>query len=113
MIAPGDPSVFGSDPDLLMRWWYGKNVWSETRYAWAENPEFTKLQGILDEAVKLEDKAQQDKWNEAFDLLSEQVPLYPIMHRKVPTAYNEKALANFKPVSTTGLSFIDVSVAEQ
>lgn len=113
VIAPGDPSVFGSDPDLLMRWWYGKNVWSETRYAWAENPEFTKLQGILDEAVKLEDKAQQDKWNEAFDLLSEQVPLYPIMHRKVPTAYNEKALANFKPVSTTGLSFIDVSVAEQ
>lgn len=113
VIAPGDPSVFGSDPDLLMRWWYGKNVWSETRYAWSENSEFTKLQGILDEAVKLEGKAQQDKWNEAFDLLSEQVPLYPLMHRKVPTAYNEKALENFKPVNTTGLNFIDVSVAQQ
>ncbi len=113
VIAPGDPSVFGSDPDLLMRWWYGKNVWSETRYAWADNPEFEKLQGLLDEAAKLEGDAQQQKWNEAFDLLSEQVPLYPIMHRKVPTAYNENVLQNFKPVSTTGLSFIDVSVKQQ
>ena len=23
VLAPGDPSVFGNDPDLLMNWWYG------------------------------------------------------------------------------------------
>ena len=28
VIAPGDPSVFGNDPDLLMRWWYAGDTWT-------------------------------------------------------------------------------------
>lgn len=113
VIAPGDPSVFGNDPDLLMRWWYGKNVWSEKRYAWSEDPKFAELSAMMDEAVKLEGDAQQKKWNEIYDLISEQVPLYPLMHRKVPTAYSEDALEGFKPVGTTGLSFLDVGVKQK
>ncbi len=31
-LAPGDPSVFGSDPDLLMNWWYGDNAWTQKRH---------------------------------------------------------------------------------
>jgi len=30
LIAPGDPSVFGNDADLLMRWWYGGGGGAET-----------------------------------------------------------------------------------
>ncbi|SFF18556.1 peptide/nickel transport system substrate-binding protein [Flavimobilis marinus] len=111
MIAPGDPSVFGNDPDLLMRWWYGDNVWPESRFRWSDTPEYAELVSIMDEAVRLTDDAQQEKWNEAFDLLSEEVPLYPLFHRQLPTAWDDTQLVGFKPVAMTGLSFLDVGVA--
>ena len=31
VIAPGDPSVFGNDADLLLRWWYAGDTWTEQR----------------------------------------------------------------------------------
>ncbi|MDO5528946.1 MAG: ABC transporter substrate-binding protein [Paracoccus sp. (in: a-proteobacteria)] len=112
MIAPGDPSVFGNDPDILMQWWYGDNIWPTTRYRWAGSDEYAQLTTILGEALELEGNAQQEKWNEAFDLLSENVPLYPLFHRQLPTAWNADELVGFQPVPTTGLSFLDVGVAE-
>lgn len=110
MIAPGDPSVFGNDPDLLMRWWYGDNVWPDSRFRWNDTTEYADLIAIMDEAVQLTDDAQQAKWNEAFDLISEQVPLYPLFHRQLPTAWDDTKLIGFQPVSMTGLSFLDVGV---
>ncbi|WIJ27001.1 ABC transporter substrate-binding protein [Devosia sp. RR2S18] len=110
MIAPGDPSVFGNDADLLMQWWFGDNVWPTDRYRWADSEEYQQLTSILEEAVRLSGEEQQAKWNEAFDLISEQVPLYPLLHRQLPTAWNEDELENFRPVPTTGLSFLDVGV---
>ncbi|BDZ49372.1 ABC transporter substrate-binding protein [Frondihabitans sucicola] len=39
MVAPGDPSVFGNDADLLLRWWYGAaTVWPAGRFRWANSP---------------------------------------------------------------------------
>ncbi|MDO5641535.1 MAG: ABC transporter substrate-binding protein [Paracoccus sp. (in: a-proteobacteria)] len=110
MIAPGDPSVFGNDPDILMQWWYGDNVWPKTRYNWADSDEYEQLTGILDEALRLTGDEQQQKWNEAFDLLSEQVPLYPLFHRQLPTAWDADQLEGFAPVPTTGLSFLGTGV---
>ncbi|MDO5722854.1 MAG: ABC transporter substrate-binding protein [Flaviflexus sp.] len=109
VLAPGDPSVFGNDPDLLMNWWYGDNTWTNSRTQWADSAGFTQLQGILLEAVQLTDAEQQDKWNEAFDLISEQVPLYPLFHRTLTTAYSGD-LDGFQPISTTGLNFIDTKL---
>ena len=106
LIAPGDPSVFGNDADLLMRWWYGGDVWTETRMHWKGSESQVAIQALLDEAVKLEGDKQVAKWQEAFDKLSEDVPLYPIFHRKTPTAYDSTTLENFKPISLTGLSFV-------
>lgn len=113
MIAPGDPSVFGNDADLLMQWWYGDNVWPQTRYYWNDTPEFAKLQGLLKDAVQKTGDDQQQAWNESFDLLSEEVPLYPLFHRKLPTAWDADGLVGFKPVPTTGLSFLDVGIAAE
>jgi peptide/nickel transport system substrate-binding protein len=110
MIAPGDPSVFGNDPDILMEWWYGDNIWPTTRYRWAGSDGYKKLTGILQDALRLSGDAQQAKWNEAFDLLSEEIPLYPLLHRQLPTAWSEDELEGFAPVPTTGLSFLDVGV---
>lgn len=112
MIAPGDPSVFGNDPDILMQWWYGDNVWPKDRYRWAGSAEYKTLTETLGAAQQLSGAEQQAKWNEAFDLLSEQVPLYPLFHRQLPTAWDAEQLEGFAPVPTTGLSFLGVGVKE-
>ena len=110
MIAPGDPSVFGNDPDILMQWWFGDNIWPTTRYRWADSEGYAKLTALLEEAQRLSGDEQQAKWNEAMDLISDEVPLYPLLHRQLPTAWNADELENFAPVPTTGLSFLDVGV---
>lgn len=110
VIAPGDPSVFGNDPDLLMRWWYAGDVWTETRMNWKGSESYDEVQALLDEGLRATDAdEQQDIWNRTFDSLSENVPLYPLFHRKVPTAWNAGDLVDFKPISLTGLSFINVA----
>lgn len=105
-LAPGDPSVFGNDPDLLMNWWYGENIWTEQRSHWAESEAFDELHELLDEAVRTEGDEQQQLWNEAFDLVSEEVPIYPLFHREVLTGYLPDEISGFEPIGTTGLSFI-------
>ena len=40
--------MFGVDPDLLMNWWYGENVWTQTRTAWADSPEYALMHDIYD-----------------------------------------------------------------
>ena len=107
-IAPGDPSVFGNDADLLMRWWYSADLWANDRMHWKGTEAYTTLQAILDEAVQVEGDAQIAKWQEAFDLIAENVPLYPIFHRTTPTAYNNQTLVSFRSVNYPGLSFVDV-----
>ena len=111
-LAPGDPSCFGNDPDLLMNWWYGDNIWTQKRTFWqgSDKAKFDELHGYLDEALKTTGEKQQEEWNKAFDLLSEEVPLYPLFHRKVTTAYYADKIEGFKPIGTTGLSFLDASV---
>ncbi|MGV8977181.1 MAG: ABC transporter substrate-binding protein [Cellulomonas sp.] len=109
MVAPGDPSVFGNDPDLLLRWWYAGSVWPVKRYRWSNTPEFAQLTQLLDDGSKAQDKAAQKKiWGQIFDLISTQVPLYPLLHRKLPSAWDAKALPDFRPIPLTGLSFLDV-----
>lgn len=112
MIAPGDPSVFGNDPDILMQWWYGDNIWPTKRFQWSGSAKYGELTGLLNEAQRLTGAEQQAKWNEAFDLLSEEVPLYPLFHRQLPTAWDADQLEGFAPVPTTGLSFLGVGVKQ-
>lgn len=113
VIAPGDPSVFGNDPDLLMRWWYGGDVWTENRMHWKGQDSYEEVQSLLDEGLASADPAEQKAtWGELFDLLSEEVPLYPLFHRKAPTAWDSSTLVDFQPISLTGLSFVDVGTTQ-
>ena len=91
-----------------MRWWYSADLWANDRMHWKGAEAYTKLQTILDAAVQVEGEAQVAKWQEAFDLISENVPLYPIFHRTTPTAYNSQTLVSFCSVNYLGLSFVDV-----
>ena len=107
MLTPGDPSCFGNDPDLLMSWWYGDNVWTEGRSCWKGTPEWTELQDLMQQAREESDASkQQEIWNQCFDIIAENIPLYPLFHREVATAYQEEKLQGFTPISTTGLVFL-------
>ncbi len=106
-LAPGDPSVFGSDPALLMNWWIGDNIWTQKRSQWKNSdPEkFNQLQAVINEAVTLTGAEQQKKWDEAQDILSEELPVYPLFHRTLLTAYNSK-VTGFMPIAMTGLNLL-------
>lgn len=107
MLTPGDPSCFGNDPDLLMTWWYGDNVWTQGRSCWKGTPEWTELQTLLQSAREEADASkQQEIWNQCFDLIAENVPIYPLFHREIGTAYTAEKLEGYAPISTTGLVFL-------
>ena len=49
MLTPGDPTCFGNDPDLLMSWWYGDNIWTQGRTCWskAADGKWAELQELM------------------------------------------------------------------
>ncbi|MEG0016454.1 MAG: ABC transporter substrate-binding protein [Gordonibacter sp.] len=112
MLTPGDPTCFGNDPDLLMSWWYGDNIWTQGRTCWqkAKDGKWAELQTLMQSAREEADaKKQQDLWNQCFDILAEQVPLYPLFHRAVATGYRAEKITGFQPIATTGLVFLGAS----
>ena len=116
VLSPGDPTCYGNDADLLLSWWYSDNIWTQGRTFWkfADDSQFEAMQELLQEARESTDPAhQQDLWNRCFDIISEDVPLYPLFHRQLATGWNSNELEGFKPLATTGMIFLDASVIEQ
>ena len=111
MLTPGDPSCFGNDPDLLMSWWYGNNVWTTGRTCWqkATDGKWNELNDLMQKAREASASDQQGIWNQCFDILAEQVPLYPLFHRELATGYQADKIAGFEPIATTGLVFLGAS----
>ncbi|MGJ0386786.1 ABC transporter substrate-binding protein [Paenarthrobacter nicotinovorans] len=107
VAAPGDPSVFGNDADLLLSWFYSGATWMDKRAFWT-TPERTKLQDLMDKGSQASGDVAKKIVGEIVDMVSDEVPLYPVFHRQLPSAWDEKKLNGFQPLPTTGLSFIDV-----
>ena len=114
LLAPGDPSCFGADPDLLMNWWYGDNAWMKVRARWSESAEWKQLTELMATALGQTGDEQQETWNKCFDLIAEQAVLYPVLQVQTVTAsWRDTAngdgvrIDNFKGIGTTGMSFID------
>ena len=109
LAASGDPSVFGVDPDLLLRWFYYGETWPGQRYRW-DAADRKKMSGLLDKAAQSTDENERKTlWKQAIDLVADEVPLYPILQTKIVTAYDPTKLEDFKPAPTTGLYFLDVT----
>ncbi|ALE93814.1 peptide ABC transporter substrate-binding protein [Arthrobacter alpinus] len=108
VAAPGDPSVFGNDADILLSWFYRGNTWAKNRFAWSESAEYKKVQTKLDSALAASPEDGKKLYKEVIDIIAEEAPLYPIFHRKLPTAWDSKKLVGFAPLPTTGVSFIGV-----
>ncbi|WP_026547683.1 ABC transporter substrate-binding protein [Paenarthrobacter nicotinovorans] len=107
VAAPGDPSVFGNDADLLLSWFYSGATWMDKRAFWT-TPERAKLQELMNKGSQASGEEAKKIVGEIVDMVSDEVPLYPIFHRQLPSAWDEKKLNGFKPLPTTGLSFVDV-----
>ena len=116
LIAPGDPSCFGGDTDLLLNWWYGEGVWMTTRCAWIDSAEWKELNATMAEALTVSGDEQQELWNKCFDLLAENVVLYPVLQVITPTASWSAsvspagtAVQGFSGIGTTGVVLTDVA----
>ena len=107
VAAPGDPSVFGNDADLLLSWFYSGATWMDKRAFWT-TPERTRLQELMNKGSQTSGEEAKKIVGEIVDMVSDEVPLYPVFHRQLPSAWDEKKLNGFQPLPTTGLSFIDV-----
>ena len=107
VLSPGDPSCFGNDADLIISWWYGDNVWTRARSRWATTPAFAEVAKLLAEArSKTSEDEQQPLWNQCFDIIAAEVPLYPLFHRETATAWWTAQLDDYDPISATGLNFL-------
>ena len=107
VLSPGDPSCFGNDADLIISWWYGDNVWTRARSRWATTPPFAEMAELLAEArSKTSEDEQQPLWNQCFDIIAAEVPLYPLFHRETATAWWTAQLDDYDPISATGLNFL-------
>lgn len=112
ILAPGDPSVFGTDPGIIIEWWNADNVWTQKRSHWKESDpaSWGKLQELIKAANQATGDDAKAKWGEAQDLLSEQAVTYPLFHRNMLTAWNEGKITGFKPIASTGLQTIGVGL---
>ncbi|MEL4356351.1 MULTISPECIES: ABC transporter substrate-binding protein [unclassified Luteococcus] len=108
VVAPGDPSVFGSDPALLMGWWLSGDVWTDQRLHWKGQPAYDEVQKLLTEGQQQTGEEQKATWKKLLDLVSTEVPIYPLFHRKSATGYDQTSLTDFKPIPLTGLCLLDV-----
>lgn len=107
VLSTGDPSCFGNDPDLIVNWWYGDNVWTRARTCWSATPQFSVLADLVRQArIATDEGEQQQLWNQCFDLIAAEVPLYPLFHRETATAYYDALLEGYDPISATGLLFL-------
>ncbi|WP_166985753.1 ABC transporter substrate-binding protein [Canibacter zhoujuaniae] len=114
IVAPGDPSVFGTDPALLFGWWLGDNAWTQERSNWKNSdPEkFAEFQELLNAGASATDAADaQKKWEAVQDFASEEVAIYPLFHRSILTGYSAD-VSGFKAIGTTGLTLLGAHKAE-
>ncbi len=116
LIAPGDPSCFGGDTDLLLNWWYGDNIWMQTRCAWNTSDEWKQVNTLMADALTKSGDEQQECWNQVFDIIADNCVLYPVLQVITPTAsWSETvspagtAVQNFSGIGTTGVALTDVA----
>ena len=117
LMAPGDPSCFGGDTDLLLNWWYGDNIWMKTRCAWNTSEEWQQIHQLMADALEKSGAEQQECWNQVFDIIADNCVLYPVLQVITPTGYWDVAdgaspsgvcVQGFAGIGTTGVELTDV-----
>jgi peptide/nickel transport system substrate-binding protein len=110
LAASGDPSIYGPDPDLLLRWFYYGDTWPVERERWTDAAA-KQTARLLDQAAALSGAAQRALWKQVLDIVADEVPLYPVYHVKEITGWNPAGLTDFLATPSTGLYFLSVGRA--
>lgn len=109
LAASGDPTIYGSSTDLLLRWYYGSDTWLGDRARFLGDPKAQELKDLIDTASQEQDAAKRKElYKQVFDLIAEQVPIYPVFHSKNVTGWNDKTLEGFAPSPANSLGFLGV-----
>lgn len=108
LAASGDPTVFGPDADLLLRWFYYGKTWPATRERWTDAAA-TQVSSLIDQAARASGSQQKALWQQILNIIADEAPLYPVVHTKTVTGYDPTKLNNFHGAATTGLYFLGVS----
>jgi peptide/nickel transport system substrate-binding protein len=107
LAASGDPTVYGPDVDLVLRWFYYGETWPKARERWTDEAA-ARCSELIDQAATQEGDEQQATWKKVLDLVSDEVPLYPVYHTKAITAWDPEQLTDFHGSANVGLYFLDV-----
>lgn len=110
LAASGDPSIYGPDADLLLRWYYYGQTWPVTRARWTDAAA-KETATLLDKAAALGGSAQKAVWKQVLDIVAEEAALYPVYHVDIITGWNPAELTNFRATPSTGLYFLGVGRA--
>lgn len=99
----------GNDTDLILSTYFGESsVQKHITYFAESNPDtFEQLQNSLQEARTSTGQKQTDAWNNAQEIIADQVPMYPLLHRKIITAYNSNTVKGYEGNISSGLYMLD------
>lgn len=111
VLAPGDPTVFGNDPDVLLNWWLGDSTWTRQRTFWYGTDGYNKLHELMEKATATSSTDQrQSYWNQAMDVVADEVPIYGLFHRNISTAVRQGSFSKVSPIGTTGLYLLNSKI---
>lgn len=106
----GNPNQFGQDPDLNIRWFYSTTGQFLPWNKWSTTPDYKALDSLLTQSEQAADPAQAGQLvDQAMDMIAEQGVIYPVMHMKLFTAWNPKALSGVKPLDIPGVNLLTAS----
>lgn len=107
LAGSGDPTIYGPDADLLLRWYYYGDQWMVNRARWDETNR-TKLADMIDKAASQSGDEQKATWKQVFDFVADELPLYMVYHTKVATGSDPTKLTDFHGAATTGVFLLGV-----
>lgn len=108
-LALGDASIFAYDAQFLLSWLFTGAV-AETLAYW-DGSEAERVERLLQQALRAEDDAERrGLYGEVQNIVAEQVPLYSLHHREMPTGWST-SLAGFEPLATPGVELVGAGVA--
>ena len=109
-LALADQSLFGWDAGLLLGWHFGAE-WTDHLYFWntAQKKQIASL--LTKSQHQTNAAAQKQTFATIQNIVAQQVPLYPLHHRKSTSAWSNKTLAKFTPIETSGLDLRSAELA--
>lgn len=107
-------SFHGANADFILNSVFVKPDYMErhTEYSISDGNKLQEIRGLIDQAAGLTGSEQQKVYNQAFDLIADECPIYPFIHREQVTAFNSKKVSGFTPISTGGLYLLGTELVK-